>query len=348
LLGEWTSTLHSKAAQAPILTLPALGAVEVGRFVVARWGRRWLRVFAAFCAVWLIVITASTSYDYFVRWGQSPEVRAAYFHNMVATADYLKDTDYSGAVALSAPFPDLPLDPFIVDMRMRRDDLQVRWFDGRRAVVFPDAAHSLFILPPNTPLDAALVDRLSLQPFERVELDPEDVDPYFDVFEWNPAAARSRFLDTSDGRETASGVPLPADFGGAVELLAYELAAPEVAPGETVTLFTIWRIRDPDRLGPVPETAYGPHAAIFVHAIDSAGAIVSQEDRLDAPPWSWRAGDAFIQMHQIQIPSDASLGNYGLAVGVYNKHDSKRLPALLESVEVGDHVLLEGPKVTDR
>jgi hypothetical protein len=346
LLGEWTSTLHSKAAQTPILMLPALGAVEAGRFVAVRWGRRRLRAFAAFCAVWLIVITAVTSYDYFVRWGQSPEVRAAYFHNMVATADYLKDTDYSGAVALSAPFPNLPLDPFIVDMRMRRDDLGVRWFDGRRAIVFPDSTHSLFILPPNTPLDPALVEKLDLRLIERVELDPEDVDPYFDVFEWEPVAARTVFLDTAAGRATASGASLPADFGGAVELLAYELATPEVIPGEKVTLLTIWRIRDPDGLGPVPRTAYGPHAAIFVHAVDADGVIVGQEDRLDAPPWNWRAGDTFVQLHQIPIPSDASVGDYGLAVGVYSKHDSERLPVTLESVKAGDHVLLGGLEVS--
>ena len=112
-----------------------------------------------------------------------------------------------------------------------------------------------------------------------------------------------------------------------------------------VTLLTVWRICDPGKLGPVPETAYGPHAAFFVHAIDSGGTIVGQEDRLDAPPWNWRAGDAFVQLHRIQIPSEASSGDYDLALGLYNKHDAKRLPAIIEGAEVGDHILLEGLEV---
>jgi hypothetical protein len=224
----------------------------------------------------------------------------------------------------------------------------VRWFDGRRAIVFPDAAHSLFILPPNTPLDVAFVDELDLKPVERVDLHPQDVDPYFDVFEWDPTAALSRLLEMSGGRTAAGDAPLPADFGGAVELLSYDLTTPEVAPGEMATLITVWRIQNPARLGPVPETAYGPHAALFVHAIGPEGAIVGQEDRLDAPPWNWYAGDAFVQLHRVQISPDAPPGDYDLAIGIYNKHDEKRLPAFIESVEVGDHILLEGLKVTGR
>ena len=91
VLGEWTSTLHSKAAEAPILALPALFAVKVGRVVTARLGQSWARVFSAGCVAWLIVIASFTAYDYFVRWGRAPETRAAYFHNLTAITDYLND-----------------------------------------------------------------------------------------------------------------------------------------------------------------------------------------------------------------------------------------------------------------
>jgi 4-amino-4-deoxy-L-arabinose transferase-like glycosyltransferase len=131
IIGEWTSTSHSNAAAAPILALPALCAVEVGHFVAARFGSRWARVFAAICVMWLSVVVVSTWYDYFVRWGQAPETRAAYFHNLATITDYLNDTECSGAVALSSPFPDLPLDPFIADLRLHRDDLA--YFQTHRA-----------------------------------------------------------------------------------------------------------------------------------------------------------------------------------------------------------------------
>jgi hypothetical protein len=98
--GEWGSTLHSGGAKAPILVLPALCAVEAGRYVARRFGSRWANVFAVGCVMWLVVVAGSTGYDYFVRWGQSPETRAAYFHNLAAITDYLNQTSYNGVVAL--------------------------------------------------------------------------------------------------------------------------------------------------------------------------------------------------------------------------------------------------------
>jgi hypothetical protein len=343
LLGEWTSTLHSKAAETPILILPALCAVELGRFVTGRFGRRWTRVFATACVIWLVVVAALTGYDYFVRWGQSPDARAAYFHNLVSIADYLEDGDYSGDVALSSPFPDVPLDPFIADMRLHRDDVRVCWFDARWAVVFPDAERGLFILPPNTPLDTYFAERLDLQLVERVALRPEDVNPYFDVFEWRPRAAFSDMLpETSQvvsvGGETRD---LPVSLSDGVELVAYALLTPEVAPGGMVTLVTFWRTRDPGALEPVEPRHYGRAAALFVHVLNAEGEIVDQDDRLDAPAWDWRAGDTFAQVHRVQLDDGVPPGSYDLAVGIYNRHTAKRLPVIGGAV-VDDRVFL-GP-----
>jgi hypothetical protein len=347
LLGEWTSTLHSKAAETPILVLPALCAVEVGRSVAGRFGRRWARAFATACAIWLAVVAALTGYDYFIRWGQSPDARAAYFHNMVSIADYLEDGDYSGDVALSAPFPDVPLDPFIADMRLHRGDVRVRWFDARWAVVFPDAEHGLFVLPPNTPLDPYFAEWLDLRLVERVALHPDDVDPYFDVFEWRPQSAFSDMMpETSQvvsvGGETRG---LPVSLGDGVELVAYDLLTPEVAPGGAITLATFWRIRDPGALEPVEPRHYGRAAALFVHVLDAEGEIVGQDDRLDAPAWDWRAGDAFVQIHRIQLDAGVRPGSYDLAVGVYNRHTAVRLPVVGGTV-VDDRVFLDSVRVS--
>ncbi|MBN1978762.1 MAG: glycosyltransferase family 39 protein [Anaerolineae bacterium] len=343
LLGEWTSTLHSKAAETPILVLPALCAVEVGRFVARRFGPRWRRVFAAACLVWLAVVAALTGYDYFVRWGQSPEVRAAYFHNLVSIADYLEDGDYSGDVALSSPFPDVPLDPFIADMRLHRDDVRVRWFDARWALVFPGVERGLFVLPPNTPLDPYFAERLDLQLVERVELHPEDVDPTFDVFAWRPQSAFAHALPETAQVVSVGGEArgLPVSFGGGVELVAYDLLTPEAAPGGTITLVTFWRIRDPGALEPVEPRHYGRAAALFVHALDAEGEIVGQDDRLDAPAWDWRAGDAFAQIHRVRLDDGVPPGPYDLAVGIYNRHAETRLPVVGGTV-VDDRVFL-GP-----
>jgi 4-amino-4-deoxy-L-arabinose transferase-like glycosyltransferase len=340
VLGEWTSTLHSKAAEAPILVLPAVCAVEVGRCVAARFGSRWAKAFTAGCVAWLAVIALSTGYDYFIRWGQSPATRAAYFHNLSAITDYLNRTPYSGAVALSSPFPDLPLDPFIADLRVHRNDLSLYWFDAQRALMFPDAARSLMIVPPSTPLPPELAGRLDLRKIERVNLRPDDVDPYFDVFEWSPREALARF--TSNTQTIVAGGrthDLPMSLG-AVELVAYELPAQTIAPGETITLMTVWRVRDPAALGPVPAHDYGHSLAIFAHLLDANDAVVSQEDRLDAPAWDWRAGDAIAQVHSFSIATAVPPGSYTLEVGIYTRESLTRLPVLVDGITVDNRVLL--------
>jgi len=338
-LGEWTSTLHSKAAEAPILVLPAVCAVEVGRCVTAHFGSRWAKAFTAGCVTWLAVIALSTGYDYFIRWGQSPATRAAYFHNLAAITDYLNRTSYSGAVALSSPFPDLPLDPFIADLRVHRNDLSLYWFDAQRALMFPDATRSLLIVPPNTPLAPELAGRLDLRKIERVNLRPDDVDPYFDVFEWSPREALARF--TSNTPTIIAGGrthDLPVSLG-AVELVAYEFPA-QIEPGETITLMTVWRILDPAALGPMPPHDYGHSLAIFAHLLDANDAVVGQEDRLDAPAWNWRAGDAFAQLHRLIVKKDLPPGDYQLPIGLYQRDTLKRLTVYTGDKITDDHILL--------
>jgi hypothetical protein len=348
--GEWGSTLHSGGAKVPVLVLPALCAVEAGRRVARRLGSRWANAFAVTCVIWLVVIAGSTGYDYFVRWGQSPETRAAYFHNLAAITHYLDQASYSGVVTLSSPYPDLPLDPFIAELQLQREDLSMRWFDARRALVCPEATLSLLILPSNTPLADDFAQRLRPQLVERVHLRPDDVDPTFDVFEWNPSAARSRLLASST-RTAAVGdqaLDLPVNAGNAVEFLGYELRTARVAPGETVSLTTFWCVLDPQALGPVPTDAYGHGATIFVHALDGRNTVVAQEDRLDAPAWNWHAGDIFAQVHRFQMDADSPPGLYPLEVGIYTDHDLARLPIIVDGAPKEDHVLLQPLEIVDQ
>ena len=339
VIGEWTSTLHSKAAEAPILVLPAVCAVEVGRWVAAHFGSSWGKVFTASCAAWLAMIAVSTGYDYFIRWGQSPATRAAYFHNLAAITDYMNRTQYSGQVALSSPFPDLPLDPFIADLRVHRNDLSLCWFDAQRAIVFPDATSSLMIVPPNTPLAPELAERLDLTKLDRVDLRPDDVDPYFDVFEWSPHDAFDRLASKAQAAVAGSmSHSLPINFG-AVELVADE-SPTRVKPGDAISLLTVWRILDPAALGPAPAHDYGQSVAISAQLLDAAHRVVAQEDRLDAPAWNWRTGEAFVQLHHIIVRPDTPAGDYELMVSMYRRDTLKRLKVYNNDKVVDDHVVL--------
>jgi 4-amino-4-deoxy-L-arabinose transferase-like glycosyltransferase len=347
IIGEWTSTLHSKGAEASILLLPAVGAVAVGNFINKRLGLRWTGVFIVAGLVWLTVAAAFTWRDYFVRWGQAPETRAAYFHNLAAVTDYVDRLPADSVVALSSPFPDLPLDPFIAAMRVRRDDLIVRWFDGRRALLFPPAEQSYMILPSNTPLDPDLAGWVPVSSAERVIVHPEDADPHFDVLHLHPQENWSVITTQLSGETVQGGgfLSLPVNFGDALELVGYQLETPSVVASEPVTLMTAWRVINPEALGPLPPQRYSRAAAIFVHMLDPSGKIVGQEDRLDVPAWNWQPGDRFVQLHRFVPDAVLRPGDYLLEIGVYTRPDLLRLPVLSEDGLAGDQVYLQTVEV---
>lgn len=347
VLGEWTSTLHSKGAEAAILLLPAVCAVAVGAYIHRHLGLRWSRLFAVACVVWLFVVAVSTWRDYFERWGQAPETRAAYFHNLVSITEYIDRLPTDTAVALSSPFPYLPLDPFIADMRVQRDDLTMGWFDGRRALLFPPAEQSVLILPANTPLDAEFADWVPVSLADRIIVHPEDVDPYFDVIQLRPDEVWDTITAQLAGQTVAApaALTMPVNLGDAVELTGYELKQPVVSTGEPVTLITAWRVIDPAALGPRLSQHYGRGAKIFVHLLDAAGQLVGQEDRLDVPAWNWRSGDRFVQIHRIALDPSLSAGPYTLAIGVYTRPDQARLTVLNGGESVGDHIVLQSVEV---
>jgi hypothetical protein len=238
---------------------------------------------------------------------------------------------------------------------LQRDDLSLRWFDARRALVFPDESRCLFVLPPNTPLPSAFAERLDLQLLERVEVRPDDVDPYFDVFAWYPTTALSDLMVSSSRTATVGGesLELPANVGNVVDLLGYRVSKAKVVPGGELSLLTFWRVREsspPSKghpMGPVPENAYGHRVTIFAHMLDGADHVVAQEDRLDAPAWNWHAGDVFVQLHRIELKTDLSPGAYRLEVGVYNDEDLARLPILVDGAPVDDHLFLRWLEVAE-
>jgi hypothetical protein len=235
--------------------------------------------------------------------------------------DYLRRTPYSGSLALSSPFPGLPHDPFNVDLRVRRDDLDYRWFDAREALVFSQTESSLLVLPVNALPDPIFAEHLPLASAERHVAREADVDPYFDTLMWNPKAALTAWL--ADGTLTA--VDPPANFGGAVGLVAFRILTPVVKPGETASTITFWRILDPAALGPRDPINYAPEAQLFVHVLDSRGNYVIGSDRLHAPAWNWHAGDTFAQIHRMTLPVDLPPGQYTLRAGIYTLPDMVRL-----------------------
>ena len=287
------------------------------------------QVWVAFAG--LVVIVAGWTYrDYYLVWGQAPEIRAAYLSNFSAVMDYVRRTPHTGSVTLSSPFPDLPHDPFSFDLRVHRQDIEVRWFDARQALVFPQADNSLLVFPSTTPLDPILAAHLP--DAERHVLRPTDVDPYFDTLLWNPNATLRSWLNDP----SLTLVQPPADFGGAAELAAFQVLTPRVRPGETVTTISFWKILDPAALGPRHPTNYAPEARLFMQLLDVSGNYVAGDDRLDAPAWNWRPGDTFVQIHHLALPPDLPPGAYELRTGIYVLPDVIRITgADFDSISLG-------------
>jgi hypothetical protein len=93
----------------------------------------------------------------------------------------------------------------------------------------------------------------------------------------------------------------------------------------------------------------GTPLATFVHVYDEAGTLVGQSDGPPgggfAPQDLWQPGDAIADRRRVEV-STLPLGEYTVAVGVYNPLDGTRLEAEAGGQSLPDEVLTIG--IVDR
>jgi hypothetical protein len=130
---------------------------------------------------------------------------------------------------------------------------------------------------------------------------PDDLNPYFDVYDWTPPVTREALLDRAQG--ALLDLALPVDLDGALALLGYDLRTMVVAPGEMVELVTVWEVADPARVQPQDLSNAGQDLVFFTHAIDAAGVIAGQEDRLDAPAWTGKPATWWRRFTGLRCPA---------------------------------------------
>jgi hypothetical protein len=150
----------------------------------------------------------------------------------------------------------------------------------------------------------------NVEPVATLPMRPTDLDRPVQVYRLDNSDLANVLLSNFTPLENASLI-----FDHTVELLGYDLQTPTVAPGETATLVTWWRLQRPL-----------PDAAFFTHMQDAGGKIVAQADLLGAPGESWHSGDLLLQLHRFTVPPDTPAGVYHLASGVYTQPDDQRLP----------------------
>lgn len=322
LTGVDASSTRSIAAIAVAYLFPALATISLLPRVLQRATHRLMAV------ALLLVLTGTWTYrDYFIQWGQSPEVRAAYRHTTVAAARFLNGEPAGGTVVVSTVYPAEPHDPYIAQLVLSQGDLSLRWVDARAALLLPDSKglSTRLLVPASTPLDPYFAALPGLSRSRRIEMRADDLNPYFDVIEWEPAVSLEALLEPARAWQRQAEPPLPADFGS-IRLIAYDLLTPVVEPAGTLGVVTFWRVVSPP----------ASDLVLYTHALGAAGAVVGQQDRLDAPSWDWRTGDVVGQIHRFALPSDLVAGSLSLEVGAYRRSDLVRLPV----ANGGDRVLL--------
>jgi hypothetical protein len=320
VIGAFTCTLHSIAAQPVIYTLTALGGVEVARLVARRFGDRAGRIA---WTLWLAIIAISgvlSVRDYF-RWGELAETRAAYFHTLAEMLDWVnREAPPDSVAVISSPFPDPPLDPYIGLMRLRRDDVDLRWVDGRSAVSLPPVDEVWLLDSSDASLDPALSDRLAIADAHWFEMRPDDTNPAFRVMRLDAETSRARIAEKV--KPVGGDAPI---FGGALALEGVNL--PQAAsPGDEIVVTTCWRVVAPDALGPVPPDRFTHEVVIFVQALDATGGYVAGQDVIGVPFASWRAGDGILHVHRLRLPDDTPPGELRLIAGLYVRPEGSRLP----------------------
>ena len=270
---------------------------------------RYLPLASLLVVLLYVTVATASARAYFGLWANSPEVRVQYETTMVTALRYL-DAHGRGAAAVSTITPGPFHTPAVAALTLHNPAVQPRWFDGRESLLLPDEPDATLVIPGFTPIPPALQPYLAAATLtDELSMRPDDLDRPIRLYAVDGPATIAAAL----ARMTAVVGQSPATFGENVELLGYELSTTTAQPGETVTLVTAWRVRQPL-----------PGAALFAHVI-GPDALIAQADSLGAPGESWMAGDVVLQLHTLTLPVAAAPGDYPLAVGVYTRPDGARL-----------------------
>jgi 4-amino-4-deoxy-L-arabinose transferase-like glycosyltransferase len=338
------SLTHAIAAQPPAYILIAVGLEALWRVASKRW--KWV---GPLLATGLLVFHGGTScYAYFVTWAGAPQVRELYQGGITAVARELDARDLSGPVAIGAPYVNYwhPWNAVAFDLALRRDDLDVRWFNPAGGWVWPagqDPATFYFPVDPLGPqgFDPVL-EGLFLPDASVISL-PSTGD-LFSAFRVVRSVALEKRLDTL-GKGSVAWPPelahlpppgLPLAFGGRFTLLGAELQGDGVLPGGELRLTTYWRVLTVD---PSPVVA-------FVHLTSDGQDIWGQQDWLDVRTAGLQPGDRFAQVHSVVIDPETPPGFYYVQLGLYRPDTLVRLPITTVAAGTADRVWVAQAQVT--
>ena len=328
---------HTILAQPASYILPALPLAEmagIARRVRGRTAPLALLevkgVIVGLTVLFLVVNAARDLWDYFLVWPRQPMVRLLYRADYRQIARYLDATPTVSDVVVGSGLMG-PWDRLALAVDTHRDDLAIRLFDPRRALVWPDngegegdsAAPILLTQWPEP--DPLVATWLEPAPLPGGSVPGGSVSGYIAI---RPPTATITIAITT---------PITGEyeyrFANGLTLTALRwVDGADPAPGETATLWTLWQVAAPLDLPPIPIVANppppgvynGPRLAVFTHLLAADGQMVAGDDGLWVDPTTLRPGDAFLQLHRLAVPDDAPSGPYSLEVGLYDPLTSQR------------------------
>ncbi|HOU14945.1 MAG TPA: hypothetical protein PKZ84_17695 [Anaerolineae bacterium] len=276
----------------------------------------------------LLFTGVASARAYFVTWGQNRDVRVLYHHHVVALGRYLEDSPDNTPVVITSLYPGEFHDPYTMEVTLRREDVDIRWSDGRSALFFPHGETRFYTETQAAPAPKLLpfVDGY-ISPETTLAFRADDIPTAVYGYRWNTDAAwnalnaeLSAVVYTAPGDPppgvTHNATPCPVIYGGTVALAGYRITPDVPHPGATLDVLTAWEV----------QAAHPEELVLFTHLLNAEGVTVTQIDRLDAPSWQWQAGDRFAQIHTLSLPADLPPGDYNLVVGFYTRQGLQRLP----------------------
>jgi hypothetical protein len=328
-------------AKRAIGTMPAVAMlIAIGALVPCEALRRWaarrpsplsraLTIgLTTAMAAGFVYSGALTYRDYFVAWGQDPDLFTHFDVGIDAIGKYVRALPPEGQVYLS-PVP--PQHPSVVLNSERRPG--IKGYNGRVCLVLPGRAtrDTTYVIVPRD--DRNSLDLLG-QYFPQGQIVGQGPlhyqKPYFLAY-GVPAEAEARI---------APGHQMAANWDNKIGLLGYDLDATTFAPGEAVNLTLYYQ--GVDKM----EADY----TVFTHLLGpynpaTAGPLWGQDDsepcRRGYPTSFWDVGEIVIDGFTLPIPAEAPAGDYTLEMGFYQWPALERLPVLDESGQVvADRVVL--------
>ncbi len=328
--------LHAIAAMPAVFLLTSSGALTVVQWA-ARFSARSQTALALLAVLAAVSGGAESADAYFVRWAEQRDVRVAYHHHVVMISRWLETNgDPELPTVLTTLYPGEFHDPYIVEVALQREDLNLHWADGQWALFVPRGTARLIVETQTQPPPALwTLVAPDIKREATLRLRPDDIPTTVSIYQWLASRSWERWesnvrhdLSLAPGdpppQEIETRLASPVVFAGGLTLDGYTIDCEKTDDNSrTLRLLTGWDI----------QTLSQDELVIFVHVLDTDGNLITQDDRLAAPAWQWKDSDRFLHLHQLRIPADAP-DHLWLAVGVYRRADVTRLeittPAMLE------------------